>query len=213
MLSSLFHKRFSGGNRRVFTTLSVLLVLLGVGVLVGLRTERHSANIPWLTEKELASTSVGHTLPESEPVRLSIPKINVDAPFVPLGIDENREIEVPEGYDEVGWYMHGPTPGELGPAIVLGHVDSYEGAAVFYLLGQLNPGDIVDITRADGSVAHFRVDTLERYVQNDFPTSLVYGDIDHAGLRLITCSGEYDRTTNRYDKNLVVYASLVGVDE
>ncbi|MCI0619893.1 class F sortase [Candidatus Wolfebacteria bacterium] len=213
MLPALLHKRLNKRTRILLAVFSVLLIVLGVSMLARTRTATQETNAPVLAEGELAPARVGYTLSESAPVRLSIPKINVDAPFVSLGVDENREIEIPKGYEEVGWYEHGPTPGELGPAIVLGHVDSYEGAAVFYLLGQLEPGDVVDVTRANGTVAHFRVDKLERYLQTDFPTSLVYGDIDHAGLRLITCSGSYDRNLLRYDKNLIVYASLIGADE
>ena len=126
-----------------------------------------------------------------------------------LGLDENKEIEVPESYTEVGWYTYGPTPGEMGPSIVIGHVDSKTGPAVLYSLGKLAPGDRFTVTREDGSLALFEVDKLERYYQKDFPTQLVYGDIDHAGIRLITCSGEYDREAQRYDKNLVVYGHLV----
>jgi len=148
-------------------------------------------------------------LPEAQPVRLRIPTIGVDTSFVELGVDENREIEVPKSFDTVGWYKYGPTPGELGPAVVLGHVDTKTGPAVFYSLGQLNPGDKVEIDREDGSTAVFEVRTLERYEQDSFPTSLVYGDIDHAGLRLITCSGVFNRDSQRYDQNLVVYAELV----
>jgi len=148
-------------------------------------------------------------LPEAQPVRLRIPTIGVDTSFVELGVDKNREIEVPKSFDTVGWYKYGPTPGELGPAVVLGHVDTKTGPAVFYSLGQLNPGDKVEIDREDGSTAVFEVRTLERYEQDSFPTSLVYGDIDHAGLRLITCSGAFNRDSQRYDQNLVVYAELV----
>jgi len=151
----------------------------------------------------------GPTLSEADPVRIRIPAINVDTSFVELGIDENKEIEIPDSYEQVGWYEHGPTPGELGPAVVLGHVDSLSGPAVFYSLGQLNPGDKVEIDREDGTTAVFEVKTLERYEQDNFPTSLVYGDIDHAGLRIITCSGTYNRDTLRYDHNLVVYAELI----
>lgn len=182
--------------------------------LVGAAALTTDSLIPRTTEVSIedatpAAAIRGVVLDEAEPVRLRIPKIGVDTSFVELGVDEDREIEVPESFDEVGWYRHGPTPGELGPAVVLGHVDSFEGPAVFYSLGQLDPGDRVEIDRADGSTAVFEVKTLERYRQDSFPTTLVYGDIDHAGLRLITCSGSFNRDTQRYDQNLVVYAELV----
>jgi sortase (surface protein transpeptidase) len=165
---------------------------------------------PDLPKEKLTPVTTGKILSESAPVRLRIPAIKVDASFVELGLNANKEIEVPKSFTEVGWYIHGPTPGELGPAIVLGHVDSRVlGAAVFYYLGQLKPGDTIEIDRKDGSTAIFRVDELERYSQSDFPTKLVYGNIDHAGLRLITCTGTYDHSVKRYDHNLVVYASLI----
>lgn len=144
------------------------------------------------------------------PARLRIPHISVDAAFgTPLGLTATQEVEVPEDDWEVGWYQYGPRPGEIGPAVVLGHVDSYLGPAVFYPLGQLVPGDRIYIDRADGTTVTFAVTALERYPQSDFPTAAVYGDIDHAGLRLVTCSGIYDRGVARYTHNLVVYAKLV----
>lgn len=155
-------------------------------------------------------TTAGPVLAASSPISLRIPSLNIDTPFSgSLGLNSAGEVEVPEGYEEVGWYKYGPTPGQLGPAVVLGHVDSYTGPAIFFYLGQLNPGDDVFIDREDGTTAHFEVTLLERYKQDDFPTSKIYGNIDHAGLRLITCSGTYIKGTQRYTHNLVVFARLV----
>ena len=151
----------------------------------------------------------GPILPAADPVNLRIPALDLIAPFEePLRVDANREIEVPEAYDTVAYYEYGPTPGELGPAVVLGHVDSVDGPAVFYSLGQLSPGDEIIIERSDGSVATFVVTALERHLQAGFPTEQVYGDIDHAGLRLITCSGTFDQGEQRYSHNLIVFAEL-----
>ena len=192
-------------TRPLLITLAVV-VLLGGGVLV-------FKNLPqdffFGLKQDIQLARVGPTLSESKPLLLRIPALNINAPIIELGLQDNKEIEIPEGYEEVGWYRHGPTPGELGPAVVVGHVDSYEGAAVFYSLGQLKPGDLIEIDREDGTTALFEVKILERYPQDDFPTEKVYGNIDHAGLRLITCSGSYDREAERYNRNLVVYASLV----
>lgn len=186
------------------------LVVLGIVLALGSITNRIYLQNPNLPKEKLQPVVTGQILPKSAPVRLRIPAIKVDASFVELGLDANNEIEIPKSYTEVGWYVHGPTPGELGPAIVLGHVDSrLLGPAVFFYLGQLKPGDTIEVEREDGTTAIFRVDKLERYSQSDFPTELVYGNIDHAGLRLITCTGTYDRQAKRYDRNLVVYASLV----
>jgi len=193
----------------IIFTASLALVILGGIIAFGGAQNKQSVANPDISEDSLAPVISGHTLPESDPMRLRISKINVDASFVELGLSPNNEIEVPKSFERVGWYVHGPTPGELGPAVVLGHVDSYQGPAVLFYLGQLEPGDTIEIDREDGTTATFRVDKLERYPQSNFPTSLVYGDIDHAGLRLITCSGSYDRQQQRYDQNLIVYASLV----
>lgn len=152
----------------------------------------------------------GPILTHSEPARIRIPKINIDTTFVaPLGLAANGEVAVPDSDTEVGWYQYSPTPGELGPSVVLGHVDSYTGPAVFFYLGQVEPGDDIYIDRADGSTAHFIVEELERPKQSEFPTARVYGNLNYAGLRLITCSGIYERGKQRYTHNLVVYARLV----
>jgi sortase (surface protein transpeptidase) len=146
----------------------------------------------------------------ADPVRLRIPSVGIDTEFSgPLGVNEDQTIEVPEGYEEVGWYEFGPKPGEFGPAVVLGHVDSYQGPAVFWPLQQVSVGDTIEIERVDGTVVVFVVTNLERHQQSGFPTAKVYGDIDHAGLRLITCSGTFDRGQQVYSHNLIVYAQLV----
>lgn len=144
-----------------------------------------------------------------EPQMLRIPKLDMTARFGPtLGLRANKEVEVPTDYDQVGWYEHSPVPGTLGPAVVLGHVDSREGPAVFYALGQLQAGDEIVVERSDGQAVVFEVTMSERYDQSEFPTELVYGDIDHAGLRLVTCSGWYDKERDRYSHNRVVFAEL-----
>jgi len=192
-------------SRQIIISISMSLVILGLILIFG----GFEANQPVLPGNQIEPAVIGETLNESDPVRLRIPALNIDTSFVELGLQNNNEIEIPSGFEEVGWYKYGPTPGELGPAVVLGHVDSYSGPAVFFYLGQLNPGDRVEIDRADGTTAIFRIDKLERYLQSEFPTSLVYGDLNHAGLRLITCSGSYDREQRRYESNLIVFASLV----
>ena len=187
------------------------------GVLVALALGYVLAPVPatappaGVSSSQTATSSDTFTLAPSEPVHLSIPAANITAAFADtLYLADNGEIEVPDGYESVGYYGYGPTPGELGPAVVLGHVDSYQGPAVFWSLGQLEAGDRVLIDRADGSTAVFAVTRLERHQQSGFPTQQVYGDIDHAGLRLITCSGTYDRGIQRYTHNLIVFAELIG---
>jgi len=133
---------------------------------------------------------------------------NIDA----LGLASDGTLQVPSGdrYDNAAWYRHSPTPGSLGPAVMLGHVDSRShGASVFYRLGEVRPGARILVARADRTVATFEVDRVRRYPKRDFPTSTVYGDIDHAGLRLLTCGGAFDSSAGSYVDNVVVFASLV----
>jgi hypothetical protein len=149
----------------------------------------------------------------SKPTALIIPKLSMDVGFEePLSLNADGTVGVPKGYTEVGWYDGSPTPGELGPSVILGHVDSYKGAAVFYHLGTLVPGDTFSVVREDGTEPTFVVERVERYKQSEFPTELVYGPIDHAGIRLITCSGTFNKGAQRYSHNLVVYGRLVESD-
>lgn len=146
----------------------------------------------------------------SAPTHLRIPALSIDTSFVaPLGLNEDNTVSVPDSFTQVGWYKNGATPGEIGPAVILGHVDSVKGPAVFYSLGQLKVGDTIEITRADASVALFAVEKLERYPQDQFPTQLVYGQTDFVALRLVTCSGTFNKGAQRYSHNLVVFARLI----
>ena len=151
------------------------------------------------------------TLPRSAPVRLMIPSIGVDTgPLVDLGVDSHGALEVPRRYEQAGWYSPGPAPGQYGPAVIAGHVDSTTGPAVFYRLGALHKNAIVTVRRADGSTARFTVDRVVTYRKRAFPTSSVYGDTTHrAELRLITCGGRFDARTGHYDDNIVAYAHLL----
>lgn len=154
----------------------------------------------------------GRMLPTSKPVTLDIPSIDVHSTVQHLGQTADGALETPPPgphYDEAAWYRYSPTPGSIGPAILLGHVDSAAGGpSVFFRLGELDAGDLVSVGRADGSIAVFVVDEVRRYAKDDFPTKVVYGDIDHAGLRILTCGGEFDADTGHYLDNIVVFASL-----
>lgn len=158
---------------------------------------------------EEVATSTDSAYGRSAPTHLNIPAVGIQADFEePLGLNEDQTIEVPDTYTEVGWYKHGPTPGEQGPAVVLGHVDSFEGPAVFWPLKELEEGDEVHIEREDGTIATFIVTSKATYDQNEFPTEEVYGPTEFPELRLVTCSGTYDKGIQRYSHNLVVYAIL-----
>ena len=153
-------------------------------------------------------------LPRSQPVSLAIPAIGVHTNLIDLGLGPGRTLQVPPltaaGVKEAGWYNGGPTPGQLGPAVIAGHVDSYQGPGVFFRLGALRPGDTIDVTRTDGTVAVFRVDAVDEYNKDSFPSRQVYGPVSYAGLRVITCGGQFDYQTHHYLSNIVIYAALTG---
>ena len=156
----------------------------------------------------------GTGLPPSVPIDLEIPSIGVHVGMFDVGLQADGEIEVPAPgprYDAPAWYRNSPTPGELGPAVVVGHVDTPSGApSVFYRLGELTPGRQIHLRRADGLVATFDVTDVRQVGKADFPTDDVYGNLDHAGLRLITCAGPLDPVTGHYRDNIVVFAALSG---
>jgi sortase (surface protein transpeptidase) len=136
-----------------------------------------------------------------------IPAIGVDAALVGLGLDKAGALEVPARFDVAGWWTGGARPGERGPAVIAGHVDSKTGPAIFYRLGALRPGDRVIVRRRDGSSVRFRVRSIARYAKRRFPTRRVYGPTRTAELRLITCSWTFDRDAGHYLDNTVVYAA------
>ncbi|MDB5181662.1 MAG: peptidase sortase [Candidatus Saccharibacteria bacterium] len=148
-------------------------------------------------------------LPKSAPTQLKIPSIGLTAGAVEVGQNDDGTMEVP-GADVVGWYNLGPAPGELGPAVITGHVDSaISGPAVFWDLEKVQVGDDISITRADGKTVTFKVEKSESYDQSNFPTNAVYGNLNYPGLRLITCDGDFNYLTRHYSHNLVVYAKAV----
>lgn len=157
---------------------------------------------------EILTPAPRTTLARSRPTRVHIPAIDVDSALVGLGLQDDGRMEVPPGAFPAGWYTGAPTPGELGPAILAGHVDYGGAAGVFHRLRELEPGDAVEVTREDGTTAVFRVTRVEQHAKDAFPTASVYGDIDHAGIRLITCGGSFDRRARSYEDNIVVFARL-----
>ncbi|MCM0674379.1 class F sortase [Micromonospora phytophila] len=151
-------------------------------------------------------------MPRSQPTRIRIPRIGVDAPTTPLGLDRNQQIAVPpfNQPDTAGWYKLGPSPGETGTAVVVGHVDSRAtGRAVFFRLGALKPKDTIEVLRKDGKKARFIVDGVARYPKTKLPLKQVYGHTGKAQLRVITCGGSYDKAAKSYRDNIVVFATLV----
>jgi len=157
----------------------------------------------------------GPELARSLPISISIPAIGVRSRLLYVGLNPDGTIQVPPLNDppltnEAAWYKYSPTPGQPGPSIIEGHVDSSTaGPSVFFRLGALKPGDLVDITLADRQVAVFRITGVRLYPKDRFPTGTVYGYTDYAALRLITCGGSFDEQSRHYTANVVAFASLV----
>ncbi|MBW8706329.1 hypothetical protein MBT84_42595 [Streptomyces sp. MBT84] len=152
-------------------------------------------------------------LPRSAPKRIVIPQIGVNAPFSEISLDASGHLTPPPVTNKnlVGWYKGGVSPGERGTSVVVGHVDTKTGPAVFVLLRTLKPGSKLDITRADGVVTSFKVDTVETFSKAKFPDKRVYAGNTTPQLRLITCGGTYNHKSHDYESNVVVFAHLDSV--
>lgn len=148
--------------------------------------------------------------PRSVPSQIVIPKIGVHASIMKIGSNPDGTVEVPplDQAQLAGWYEPGASPGEIGNAVIVGHVDSAElGPAVFFSLGDLRPGDMVGVVREDGEQVDFTIESVRSYPKNDFPTELVYGPTDQIALRVVTCGGVFDEAAGDYPDNIVVFAT------
>ncbi|MDY7106941.1 MAG: class F sortase [Actinomycetota bacterium] len=143
------------------------------------------------------------------PLRVVVGAVGIDVPLVELGLGPDGAVEAPQDFDVAGWYVGSSRPGEAGPAVLAGHVDSSTGPAAFFRLAELAVGDDVVVHRADATVARFRVTRVERHPKDGFPTAAVYGAVPGPALRLITCGGDFDRAAGSYRDNVVVYAVAV----
>jgi sortase (surface protein transpeptidase) len=188
----------------------VLLVAAGVTFGLGLTGQQRFLAGPAPDASSSAGVPMVSPVARSLPLTLSIPAIGLKVPLSGLGLNPDGTVQVPTDFAEPGWYRLGPAPGQLGSAVILGHVDSYKGPAVFFKLRTLQPGDHVDVTLLDGVIAHFVVHQVAMYAKAQFPTLLVYGSHGYSGLQLVTCGGVFDSQTGHYLSNVVVYADLVG---
>jgi len=203
-------------RRPVPRRLAAALLLVGAGLfaLTGCGSGAEAAPSAVVTAPA-TGTSAAPTTPgplvmaASAPVRVRIPAIGVDSDLIDLGLQDDGTMQVPAEGFPAGWFTEAPTPGELGPAVLAGHVDWAGSPGVFYDLRDVVAGDEITVSRADGSAAVFRVSEVGQYSKDDFPTAAVYGDLDHAGLRVITCGGEFDPVASSYEDNTVVFADLV----
>ena len=141
-------------------------------------------------------------------MRVEIPTIGVNAPVIRLGLNSDGTLQVPTVYSQAGWWEGGPVPGDVGPAVIVGHIDSLNGPAVFYRLRDLQPGQAVLVFRPNGTVARFTVQQVTEVSKAAFPSARVYGAVPDAELRLITCGGAFNSSTHHYVDSIIVYASL-----
>jgi sortase (surface protein transpeptidase) len=206
---------------RCHRLVALALIIVAGGGGAALALARHTSNpvptgrttdgpAPAAIHATPAPAVTGARLGPAAPVRIDIPSIAVSAPVDPVGLDPDGSLQAPKDFGHAGYYTGRPTPGEIGPAVIEGHLDSTRRPAVFYRLGRLRGGDEVAVTRADGTRPVFVVDRLEEHRKDAFPTEEVYGPVPEATLRLITCAGTFDRKARRYRGNLIVFAHLKG---
>jgi len=197
---------------RVAGIAGVLLIAVGTAALgVAVAAQVHAPQPAQSVAGITGSSARGPSLTPSLPVSVRIPAIGVDSKLLRLGLNSDGTIQVPSIQTSSGkaaWYKYSATPGQIGSSVIEGHVDSYQGPAVFFRLGALRPGDTVDVTLADGITAIFRVTGVREYAKSRFPAKAIYGVTDYAALRLITCGGAFDYATGHYLSSTVVFASL-----
>lgn len=157
-------------------------------------------------EKPSATTTQAFDL---KPAFVEIDRVAVTSSLIPLGLRDDGSLQVPTVASQAGWFADGVVPGQPGPAVLVGHVDSYLGAAVFARLKELKPDDRVRVVMNDGSMLVFAVSRVDQYPKTLFPTDLVYGKTTRPEIRLVTCAGQFDRSARSYEDNIVVYANLI----
>jgi hypothetical protein len=189
-----------------------LLILVGaIAVAVAIGAQQHAPQPGQSAAGALGPGARGPWLRRSAPVSVEIPAIGVDSKLLHLGKNANGTIAVPSltaRVSRAAWYKYSPTPGQIGTSVIEGHVDSYQGPAIFFRLGALRPGDRVVVHLADGMTAIFRVTGVREYLKSKFPAKVIYGATHYASLHLITCGGAFDYETHHYLSSTVVFASL-----
>ena len=184
------------------------IVAVGVTFLL----QQHAPQPSAAARGAIGSAGQGPSLGRSVPVSVDIPAIGVSSDLLHLGRNPDGTIQVPSlvtSAGEAAWYEYSATPGQIGTSVIEGHVDSYQGPAVFFRLGALRPGDTIDVTLADGVTAIFRVTGVREYLKTDFPAKAIYDAANYAALRLITCGGVFDYAIGHYLSSTVVFASLI----
>ena len=202
-------------NRQVaLWTVAGISLSVAVASLVGWSSTSEARTVVLASRLPTAMTRpkpVVHPIERSVPVRLTIAAIGVNVGVGSLGLQADHQVMVPTNVQTVGWFRDGPTPGELGSAVLLGHVDSYVGPGVFFRLKALKAGSPIVVTLADGVIIRFGVTQVVEYSKSTFPDRLVYGSHGTRSLQLVTCGGVFDHATGHYESNIVVFSDLVGV--
>ena len=203
------------GTARLAVVAAALLLLAGCAAAGGRGTEPLPAAAAQTTGSTAAGVDAARGFRSTRgyratpvPVRIGIPAIGVSSPLDRLGRARDRTVQVPSRWERAGWYAPGTRPGDPGSAVILGHVDSKRGPAVFYRLRELRRGDLVEVARADGSSVRFAVERVEQYDKRRFPTAEVYYPTLTPELRLVTCGGTFDATAGHYRSNIIVFAAL-----
>ncbi|MGI8817384.1 MAG: class F sortase [Pseudonocardia sp.] len=198
--------------------MALVVPVVMVTALVGCSKQEDSAGPndgPTLSAPSIVGGPVAPipSLEAANPVDLKIDAINASSTLVPLGLNPDQTIATPPVSQplQASWYKLGPTPGAVGPAVILGHINGNGQQGIFSRLHELKPGDQVKVSRADGKTAIFTVTKLEQVAKDTFPTLAVYGDTQDAELRLITCGGSFDRSRRSYLDNIIVYAAFTDV--
>jgi sortase (surface protein transpeptidase) len=222
-----------GNHRGGLLALALAVVAGGVILIVFAATSQETApKVPTSAAGTISAAPSGNTsapsptpsdqpqtasepkpLPASRPVSISIPSIGVKSEVFPIGKNPDGTLAVPSGprLNLAAWYENSPTPGQPGPSVIEGHVDSVEGPSVFFRLGDVRPGDKISVKREDGTTVEFTVNAVRDFPKAEFPTKLVYGgDLGTPTLRLITCSN-FDASIGHHTGNLVVFSKLTDV--
>lgn len=202
-------RRHRAGVRGQYGTL-VAGALALVSILVLATLIKNPSPAQWLAglppTQELADPADPLSGP---PTRVRIPAIGVDAPLGALHMGKSGQLAAPEDFQQPGWYEEGTAPGDIGPAVIAGHLDSKQGKAIFYRLHELRPDDLILVQR-DGKWLTFHVVSTGRFAKNKFPTAEVYGPTPDPQLRLVTCGGGFDPARRSYRDNVIVFAVAAG---
>jgi sortase (surface protein transpeptidase) len=211
------------------TIVAVVLALGGAGAVIVAVARRHSpppspsasaagrieastgvtaASVPHATNESSGPATTVPSLGFSAPTELTIPSLGVDSELVLLDRNADGSVQVPDSFHVAGWYRHSVSPGQVGPSVFLGHVDSKSGPGVFYRLGSMRPGDKVEVKRSDGKIATYVITGVRQYPKTGFPTIDVYGNTSVPTIRLITCGGAFDAATGHYISNIVAFGQL-----